>query len=128
MINPLEFFEVAETLANSEEKNKEAIFRTSISRPYYAAYHEVAETYSHIKQVPRSDHVFSNHQQFIRVLRQQPKNSNFKKLGNQLDSLKSDRMKADYKLKDTVSCSTAKKSCFASKRIFEGCNACKQDK
>jgi uncharacterized protein (UPF0332 family) len=119
---------VAEILANSEEKDKEAIFRTSISRAYYAAYHEVAETYSYIKQIPRSDHVFDNHQQFIRTLRQEPKKSNFKTLGNQLNSLKSDRIKADYKLNDTVSCGTAKKSCSASKRIFEGCNACKQDK
>ncbi len=122
MIRPAEFFKVAEDLANVAE-DEEAVFRTSISRAYYAAYHEVAEVYAAKKSVSRSDRIFDNHQSFIRTLRELRSEPKFKKLGNQLNDLKSDRMSADYKLGRDISRNTAKKSCAASKRILTGCQS-----
>jgi len=120
MISPSEFFQVAEDLANSPD-DEEAVFRTSISRAYYAAFHEVADAYADKKKVPRSDRLFENHQNFIRTLRELRAEPKFKKLGNQLNDLKSDRIKADYKLHQDISRNTAKKSWAASRRIFSGC-------
>jgi hypothetical protein len=60
MINPSEFGQVAEYLANSPG-DEEAVFWTSISGAYYAAFHEVADAYAGKKNVPRSDRLFENH-------------------------------------------------------------------
>ncbi len=120
MIDPFEFVQVAEDLANSPG-DEEAVFRTSVSRAYYAAFHEVADAYAEKKNVSRSDRLFENHQNFIRTLRELRAEPKFKKLGNQLNDLKSDRIKADYKLHQDISRNTARKSCAASRRIFSGC-------
>jgi uncharacterized protein (UPF0332 family) len=120
MINPFEFFKVAEDLANAAE-DKEAVFRTSISRAYYAAYHEVADKYSAKTSTPRSDRIFENHQNFIHQLKQMQSEPKFKTLGRQLHDLKSDRTNADYKLDRDITRNTARKSLAASRRILSCC-------
>jgi len=118
MIEPSEFLTVARKL--SAPGTGEAEHRTAISRAYYAAYHEAAQKYAIRKNLPLSDSLFENHQKFIHELRSQKTSSVARTIGNQLQSLKKDRVLADYKLKASVTASSALKSCTASQAIIEG--------
>ncbi|MBF0235737.1 MAG: hypothetical protein HQK65_22280 [Desulfamplus sp.] len=120
MINPSDFLNIAEELIK-DNNGQEAKHRTSISRSYYAAYHEVVIQYAKYKKLDIKDSIFSNHQTFIRNLTQNKSQSLIRTLGNQLHSLKKDRFKADYELNKDISLSSAKKSYFASKKIINNC-------
>lgn len=64
MIEPTDFLSLAEELSK-DNGGQEAKLRTSISRSYYAAYHEVTKRYADHKNLKLSDSIFSNHQTFI---------------------------------------------------------------
>lgn len=116
MIDPSDFLTVANELATATE---EAKLRTAISRAYYAAYHQVVKKYADREELALSDHLFGNHQNFIRELKTRH-SGELKKIGNQLYMLKKDRFRADYNLKNNVTKSAAKKSCSASLKIITG--------
>lgn len=117
MIEPVDFLNLAKEL-NEDDSGQEAKHRTSISRAYYAAYHEAAQCYASHENLELTDSLFGNHQAFIRKLQENRSEKLIRTIGNQLYDLKKDRIKADYKLNQEVTSSAAKKSFFASTKII----------
>ncbi len=96
-----EFMKVATILARGaaatigEEPTDEACQRTSVSRAYYAAFHE---SWEFLKAKGKESEISTGpgaHTAVPRVLKESGERE-WKKIGNKLDNLKSDRHKADY--------------------------------
>lgn len=121
MITPSDFLDLAEEL-NNDDRAQESKHRTSISRAYYAAFHEAVKQYAKYKNMDIKDRIFENHQYFIRELRLDQSKELIRTIGNQLHSLKKDRFKADYELNQNITLSAAVKSFHTSKRIITNCS------
>lgn len=120
MITPSDFLKLAEEL--KKDSGQEAKHRTSISRAYYAAFHEAVRQYAKYRNLEPDDRIFNNHQVFIRELIQNQSKELIRTIGNQLQSLKKDRFKADYNLNQNITLSSATKSYVASKKIIDNCS------
>lgn len=87
------YIQLASELKN---ENDEAKLRTAVSRGYYGAYHK-----TRIK-VGKTGTEFANHKDVIDSLRTSETIDNCELLANQLDQLKQNRVKADYRAFEKV--------------------------
>lgn len=80
--------------------SKEALFRSSVSRAYYAVFHQ-AKVFADSKQLQadpvRMPKPCGSHEELI-LRFQHSKNASFRNYGDELHALKILRKKADYKL------------------------------
>jgi uncharacterized protein (UPF0332 family) len=82
----------------SELKNEkdEAKLRCAVSRGYYGAYHKTRN------KLKFTSSEFVNHEKLIDSLRRNTEIKKSSTLANQLDALKQDRVKADYKTYEKI--------------------------
>lgn len=100
------FYALAEFLHQNsndlDEVDREAAFRTAISRAYYAAFH-TARRYAENKSLVFDDGDYGSHKRLIETFRQngQP-NNDYGYIANKLDRMRVDRVSADYKPRFTA--------------------------
>lgn len=125
-MNARDFKIIASSLVDAGKRPED--FRTSISRSYYAAFHVGSEVLRNMKiPLPNSSKAHDD----LSNLLSNCNDMTLSKAGSQLDSLKSDRIKADYKL-DNLDIETKNKAEIAYKQadriiqILDGCNCDKE--
>ena len=117
-MNPLDFLVLAKELIDSNQES-EAKLRTSIGRSYYAMYLFVRHIYV---QLHKEDAYIEEavqeigHQRFIEMLKSDD-NNDIKSLSHWLHTLKLDRVKADYYIKEKITLSSAKGSYNKAERL-----------
>jgi len=79
---------------------KEAMFRSAVSRAYYAAFHRACEYLREVNEYPTRQEFESReretHRFIISIFKNNPDHPEWHKIGKELRSLKDLRQKADY--------------------------------
>jgi uncharacterized protein (UPF0332 family) len=95
-MEPREFLKLAEHLVVAQNAGA-SHFRTAIGRAYYATFHLSIQVLGELGLPPSE--ASTAHQEVIRLL-QQSGDDDLAGTGGLLDDLRTDRLKADYKLRD----------------------------